>query len=283
MGFYNLRVTGNMFRMPYQVYESTYEIAPKFIWQNLRPAPFYRHKQIQDFNRGVDLDLFKLERTVVGFIVKNAAYLSWWLVYSLNVYLLGLIRMFPVMVLWTVRSRWGSVAFLTYCFFACGVFLLMPLMIHYSAPITSLNYVFVLQSLRLWEWRDSRRKVGRPVLWLVLSLALVGLFVSAYSRVSPNDPSLWYEQRGRVSRQLKEAEGNHLIIVSYGPEHLANQEWVHNAADIDQAKVVWARPISSAEDCKLAKYFKERHLWLLNLDRDSSLPELRRYSATLCQ
>jgi hypothetical protein len=39
MGCYNLRVTGNMFRMPYQVYENTYEIAPIFLWQTPQAEP----------------------------------------------------------------------------------------------------------------------------------------------------------------------------------------------------------------------------------------------------
>ena len=47
MGFYNFRVTGNPFLMPYQVHESTYGIVPIFLWQSLNAEPQYNHKILQ--------------------------------------------------------------------------------------------------------------------------------------------------------------------------------------------------------------------------------------------
>lgn len=39
MGFYNFRVAGNALRMPYQIHEETYGIAPLFIWARPSPEP----------------------------------------------------------------------------------------------------------------------------------------------------------------------------------------------------------------------------------------------------
>ena len=50
MGFYNFCVTGNALRLPYQVHEETYAVAPIFIWQDLRPEPAYRHRDVRDFH-----------------------------------------------------------------------------------------------------------------------------------------------------------------------------------------------------------------------------------------
>src|SRR5207247_2320762 len=39
MAYYNARITGNPFRMPYQVHDDQYVMAPIFLWQGLRPEP----------------------------------------------------------------------------------------------------------------------------------------------------------------------------------------------------------------------------------------------------
>ena len=54
-------------------------------------------------------------------------------------------------------------------------------------------------------------------------------------------------ERARIVEQLGRCEGRHLAIVRYGPEHKAlDMEWVYNGADIDGAKVVWARDMGEA-------------------------------------
>src|ERR1039458_5393410 len=42
--YYNSRVTGDPFRMAYQVNRETYAVEPYFLWQSSRPAPVYRHE-----------------------------------------------------------------------------------------------------------------------------------------------------------------------------------------------------------------------------------------------
>ena len=48
MGYYNLRVTGDPLRMPYQVHEATYAMAPVLLWQRPGPEPSYRHEIIRN-------------------------------------------------------------------------------------------------------------------------------------------------------------------------------------------------------------------------------------------
>jgi hypothetical protein len=43
-------------------------------------------------------------------------------------------------------------------------------------------------------------------------------------------------------------------------------EWVYNAADIDAAKVVWAREMSPDRNRELMTYFSNRKVWLVEPD-----------------
>jgi len=59
--------------------------------------------------------------------------------------------------------------------------------------------------------------------------------------------------------------------------------WEYNEADLDRAKVIWARRMDAVQNCKLMEYFKNRHLWFLEIEGDQSTPKLNLYPAHLCQ
>jgi hypothetical protein len=60
--------------------------------------------------------------------------------------------------------------------------------------------------------------------------------------------------------------GLHLVIVRYREEHDPRDEWVYNGAEIDQAKVVWARDMGPEKNLELIHYFKDRKVWLVEPD-----------------
>jgi len=72
--------------------------------------------------------------------------------------------------------------------------------------------------------------------------------------------------RAAVQQQLERAPGKHLVFVRYWPQHIFQREWVYNAADIDGARIVWARDLGAAEDEKLRHYYPDRTVWLLEPD-----------------
>jgi hypothetical protein len=71
------------------------------------------------------------------------------------------------------------------------------------------------------------------------------------------------------------------VIVRYGPLHNVHREWVYNAADIDGAKVVWAREMDTAQNRKILEYFKDRQVWLLEVDEVDVPPKLVPYPIEL--
>jgi hypothetical protein len=77
---------------------------------------------------------------------------------------------------------------------------------------------------------------------------------------------------------LERQPGKQLAIVRYSTDHDAMDEWVYNAANIDGAKVVWARDMSPAENKSLIDYFRDRTVWLI--EPDAIPPKVGRYSAT---
>lgn len=68
--------------------------------------------------------------------------------------------------------------------------------------------------------------------------------------------------------ELKRKDGGHLVSVRYGhnrPSHLRDHaEWVYNEADIDRAKMVWAREMGDQQSDKLLHYYKDRTLGCLS-------------------
>ena len=67
-------------------------------------------------------------------------------------------------------------------------------------------------------------------------------------------------------RELEQGKERYLVIVRYGPNHEPHAEWVYNRADIDGAKVVWAREMGPQADKELLDYFKDRRVLLLQAD-----------------
>jgi hypothetical protein len=73
------------------------------------------------------------------------------------------------------------------------------------------------------------------------------------------------EGRIAINNELAKAPGKQLVFVHYSPQHGAH-EWIHNAADIDTAPVVWAIDLGPSEDDALRRYYPDRHAWLLEAD-----------------
>ena len=72
--------------------------------------------------------------------------------------------------------------------------------------------------------------------------------------------------RANIAADLAQEPGKALVIVRYSPDHQPLDEWVYNAADIDNSKVVWAREMDEAENLELMNYYKDRTVWLVQPD-----------------
>jgi hypothetical protein len=277
MAYYNWRVTGDALRMPYQVHEATYAVAPLFLWQSLHPGPqpVYRHKEMRDFWAGQHLNEYLKRRSTPHL----------WMFYPwshdrFRSLPYPLVLTVPLVVLaWILQDRWSRFALVTCGVLTAGLIVGHPwFFTHYAAPMTALIFVLALQMLRkLRLWRRRGPQTGRLAAWTLVVICFTS-FAAVYALELRSSRAAETLPRARILAQLKETNGRHLVIVRYGPDHAFNEEWVYNEADIDGAKVVWAREMDSAQNRKLLEYFKDRHIWLVEVGRDGSSPELKPYS-----
>ena len=265
-GYYYYRVTGSPFRMTYQVNRETYAMAPYFLWQTPRSEPLYHHEVFRSFYRW-ELGRFEDSLTLTGFLKSTYTKIEqWWEFY------LGPALTIPLLALpWVIRDRKLRFPLLVLACLALGLVFQTWTLPHYFAPATAVLYLIVVQSLRhlrLWRWRSG--KLGDTLVILVpaVGIALIVVRVAAVLGHAAIEPP-WPRgnlQRPGIIHQLQQMPGDQLVVVNYGPQHNVDWEWVWNAADIDHAKIVWARDMGKQADQELLDYFKGRRVWRLNGD-----------------
>ncbi len=159
----------------------------------------------------------------------------------------------------------------TVTLFALGVNLFPAFQVHYLAALTCLFVLISVVGLQ----RLSRLKAGPEAAQLIL-LVCVAQFLFFYganlSGIDMSQFETWYgldhgnDRRIAVNRELAGAPGRQLVFVRYSPQHMFQEEWVWNDADIDASRVVWARDLGADENRKLIDYYPGRTAWLLEPD-----------------
>jgi hypothetical protein len=144
---------------------------------------------------------------------------------------------------------------------------------HYAAPLTCVIYLLLVQAIRhLRTIRLGGRPLGLAFSWAIVFLLATDGALSVQQHIC--DPLEWTCQgdpgRAAIAKDLSRAPGKHLIVVSYLSDHNLDDEWVYNGAEIDTAKVLWARDIDPAQNAKLFAYFSDRHIWFVNPDINNS-------------
>jgi hypothetical protein len=275
MGYYNLRVTGNPLLMPYLVHEQTYAAAPSFLWQSPRQGLTYHHKELQDFWLGWVMPMYEQQQSVIGFAQGAALKMLTVIKGCFPTFIVAL----PLLGLpWALRSNQGVRLALA----VCGVFFLalvptLGIAPHYAAPIFGLVFlveIAAIRQLQVWRWRGMR--ACRWPIRGILLLWVAWLIPQGFELAKSDRSEEWRAQishRVEILARLNQEPGFHLVIVRYGPNHNTHAEWVYNEADIDGAKVVWARDMD--DNRLLLEYFADRRVWLLLPDRQT--PQLCPY------
>jgi hypothetical protein len=276
---YNHAVTGSPWRMPYQVHEAQYAVAPLFWFQHLRPEPVYRHAVMKALWTGGARDVY-LNNFRVGLLSTSLAKLE-----SLRTFFLGPWLTLPLIALpWALRDRRARLIYIALAVFLAGVLAEIDVVPHYSAPVTALIYLAVIQCLRHIRARAAYGIMLVRAVPVVLACTLglfygleAGGFAFLHEHYSWCFTKKGNVERARIERELEGMAGRHLVLMRYGPRHDPYAEWVYNRSDIDGAKVVWAREMNAERNRALIEYFSGRQVWLLDPDQKNAA--LKPYSA----
>ncbi len=276
MAYYNWRGTGNPLLSPYAVNERTYQSAPTFSWQKMRPALPHGNPQLEAFYNGYMRNSWL--QSGVNSLPKAARKAAYILAVSLFFFLwpplaVSLLALFPVLRDRRVRLLVVQCALV----FASILLVRARFNTHYVAPLVAGIFALVTQGLRhVRRWQSSGRPVGIGITRVVVVFtALLAPFnLDGKTRFDEPDP---IQFRAQFARQLEALPGQHLVIVHYSPHHVVFREWVYNGADIDRSKVVWAREIPGVSLQPLLDYFRGRRLWLA--EPDASPPRLSQYDS----
>jgi hypothetical protein len=286
LGYYNARVTGNPFRLPYAVNQQTYGWPLTLPWFRVQSRThsskamheYYlweaqQHEKISDIKGNVFLN------------VTDAVML--WSFFA-GPALTGFLIFLP----WTLRDKRVRLLVAVCAAGVAAVAMEQSRYPHYFAPATAAYLALLMQSARHMRATGAR---SRPAMLAVVRLVPVVIALVVAARVAV--PALrtvdsglgrymsWCcGKPGNLDRaslldRLSQSAGNHLVIVRYGLKHKFMYEWVYNEPRVDDAKVVWARDMGDEANWELLRYFSGRRVWLLEVDDDNRAPELLPYPA----
>jgi hypothetical protein len=270
MGYYNWRLTGNALLMPHVLNTRNYHTAPLFLWERPKQEMRYRNQQFEDFYNGWERENYHNNRA-------DALRVSWE-----KLFRGGVTYFWPALLLalpalpFVFRDRRIRLPLVTVAMGAVGVFVVIWSAAHYAAPIACALYLLVVQSVRhLRTMRMGTRPTGLALSRAIVLALILDLGINTCRHVC--DPLFWACQgdpsRAAIATKLDDTPGKHLILVRYTEDHNIHDEWVYNGAEIDNAKVLWARELSPEQNAKILAYFKDRKIWLVTPDTDNTYLE----------
>lgn len=266
---HNRAATGSFTTMPYQADQRLHGVPQTFLWQkpaDARELPFPELREMYLWQRqNKDWENQHLVRQA------GSNLLAAWRFYVTPWYSL------PLLVLVCQRRNRPALLAGAILASALAASLLYPFFfVHYIAAYSCVIFFLIMQGMiLLWHWSIRGRPLGKILAVFLMSGGLMtGMQVVPLKPLlgaGPAPPNV----RARLAENLERLGGRHVVFVRYGPKHAFTHEWVYNAADVDASPIVWCREEGESEDAEVARFYKDRQLWLAEVDADGERDTVR--------
>jgi hypothetical protein len=266
MGYYNWRVTGSPLRLPYQQHQRQYGYVPLFLFQPLHEGRTYRHPELEQFHVHDQRPAYERRSSISRITNGTLEYL-----YGLALCVFGNVGVLAIPCLalpWALwRDRRARLMMILLALCVASMMTATFVYGHYAAPAAGVVAAILVLLMRRMHvaWGTVgqalvRVTVGVTLLW---SLFFWKNFFDWRQEGFP-------VERQRLLEHLQAEPGKQLVLVRYGAGHSVHDEWVYNEADLEAARVVWARSMGDAEDRELTEHFDDRRVWRLDVGAEGA-------------
>ncbi|MEO7797867.1 MAG: hypothetical protein ABIY47_09105 [Opitutaceae bacterium] len=258
LAYYNFRVTGSPWRLPYLEYEQQYSGSPTFTWQSPRPEPVFINPALREYYREYVVPLSRFHEhpalvfghrfwltaeRFVGFVLLPFAALAL------------LIRPSP----WT----WLAGASLAIC--SLALVLSYWFSSHYQSVAAPLYLFLVVVGIRRLVLHHSslRKNCGAACALILVAQAF------ALTRDRSIERDLGYYQsvnpRDRIFDALVKAGGKHIVFVRLERPFHVHFGWVFNDAVLEESTVLWVWDRGPEENQRFLAYYPDRRAVIMTV------------------
>ncbi len=251
----NHAVTKSWTKMPYMLSREQYGVPAGFSFEP-NPVPHRALTQEQQLD----------------YQAQSAAHdrAGYWERFSERLSFYRFFLMVPLFVAPLAFWRYPRVA-LTIFVFAIGTNFYPYFYPHYIAAEACLFVLIGVASLQMLKKEFSQLLLlicaTHVIFWYGIHLAGAENLRVALMRYENWDFINYGDPEGRIAinRKLEAQPGKQLVFVRYSAQH-GFHEWIRNAAEIDNAQIVWAGDLGVERNELLKNYYKDRQAWLIEPD-----------------
>ena len=270
LGYYNYRVTGAPWRLPYLEYEHRYAGTPYFIWQPPRPEPAFQNAALADYYHDYMVPLSRFYGPPLMVWVERVR------LTAQN--FLGPLLTVVALVGVGLRPRgWTLIALASLGMSALAMILSYWFSSHYQAGAAALYLFLTVAGCRTLFFRLPRR--ARVFLPACLLLGIAQGFLLWSDSGVERDLRVYTvpNLRQQIINSLQTSGAHYLIFVRLEKPYLLHFSWVFNDARFDESPVLWCWDRGPEEDRLLLTRYPDRRATLLRVsDKGISLTPLNR-------